>query len=115
MSLRVATVRVEIVLAPDLAPVVAAELRVDVLDVTEHDAPARRLARRTLADAELGGEPVRLDVEVGLDPARDHVVRAVADLAGTGRTDPGDLTTTTRVAVSADHPRARLVLHRATG
>ncbi|MFC5379258.1 hypothetical protein [Aquipuribacter nitratireducens] len=108
-------VRVEVVLAPGVASVVAAELRVDVLDVTEHDAPARRVSRATLAEAALGNEPVTLDVEVALDPSRDHVVRAVADLAGTGGTDPGDLTTTTRVAVSADHPRARLVLHRATG
>lgn len=98
-------------------PTTVAEVRVELLDATDSDAPAGLVARRTLSDVSLGpgAEDLYVGLDADLDPARDYVVRAVADRAGTGSLAPGDWTTTTREPVSEDRTDVRLVLHPVTG
>ncbi len=119
------TIRCALTTPATATPTTLAEVRVDLLDVTEHDAPARPVARSTITDVTVGPAPtdLHLDLDADLDPARDHAVRAVALLAGVRRPaadrprppSPGDWTTTTRVPVSATTTDVRLELEPVTG
>lgn len=111
------TIRCTLTTPATTEPTTVAEVRVELLDATDHDAPARLVARRTLADVTLGpdGADLHVHIDSELDPARDYVVRAVADRAGTGSLSPGDWTTTTREPVSARLTDVRLVLHPVAG
>ncbi len=77
-------------------------VHLELLDVSLADAPSTTVARIdvvTTGPDELAG-PYRL--EARLTPGRQYAVSAHVDCSGDGSIAPGDLLTTTRVAVPVD-------------
>lgn len=109
-------IRAVVVLPASRTPRDVAVLRIDVLDVTEQDAPARTVASTDLTHVQQGSNPteVSLDLEADLRPDRDYAVRATADVAGTGEVSVGDLVTTERVPVSSSWTTPRCTLREVT-
>jgi putative lipoprotein len=91
-------VRGEIVLPESELPDRAAEVVVQVEDVSRADAPSRVVGEQRMRRVELppGGRlPFEIEVPADeLDERMSYSVRAHIDVSGSGEVDPGDLLTT---------------------
>jgi putative lipoprotein len=88
----------EIVLPDADLPGEAAELVVQVEDVSRADAPSRVVGEQRLRDVHLarGGRlPFQVEVPAdSVDPGLSYSLRAHVDVSGSGEVEPGDLLTT---------------------
>jgi putative lipoprotein len=91
-------VRGEIVLPAGELPDQAAEVVVQVEDVSRADAPSRVVGEQRLRRVELlPGGRLAFEIEVPadeLDERMSYSVRAHVDVSGSGEVEPGDLVTT---------------------
>jgi putative lipoprotein len=91
-------VKGEIVLPDAELPDEAAELVVQVEDVSRADAPSRVVGELRLHDVHLarGGRlPFQVEVPADrVDPGLSYSLRAHVDVSGSGEVEPGDLLTT---------------------
>jgi putative lipoprotein len=91
-------VRGEIVLPDAELPDRAAELVVQVEDVSRADAPSLVVAEQRMRDVELppgGSLPFEVEVPADdLDERMSYSVRVHIDVSGSGEIEPGDLLTT---------------------
>ena len=92
------TVTGEIVLPPGDYPAPAAELVVQVEDISRADAPSVMIGEFRRRNVPLrGGETIRFRIEIPadrIDERRLYSVRAHADMSGSGHVKKGDLLTT---------------------
>ena len=88
----------EIVLPDGELPGEAAELVVQVEDVSRADAPSRVVGEQRVRDVHLapGGRlPFQVEVPAhDVDPGLSYSLRAHVDVSGSGEVEPGDLLTT---------------------
>ena len=83
-------------------------VHVEILDVSLADAPATPVARIDVVATGADGLAGPYGIDARLTPGRHYAVSAHVDCSGDGSIAPGDLLTTTRVAVPVGDDTALL-------
>ena len=90
-------VRGQVVVPPGQPGERAAQVVIQVEDVSRADAPSRVVAERRLEDVPLDGRPLAFEVQVPddeIDERGMYSVRVHVDVSGSGQVEAGDMITT---------------------